>query len=173
MPHLNIEIKARCQDPDAMRKVLQQHNADFKGTDHQIDTYFRVPNGRLKFRQGNIENALIHYARDDTSGPKESHVTLYQPQQDPSALKEILTNSLGILVVVEKQREIYFIGNIKFHLDIVQNLGTFVEIEAIDIEGNIGREKLQSQCQEYMNILGITDADLLTHSYSDMLLAIR
>ena len=67
---INSEIKARCADQEAVRHYLHEHGADFKGTDHQIDTYFDVPEGRLKLRQGPIENNLIFYQRADTDGPK-------------------------------------------------------------------------------------------------------
>ena len=170
MTHLNVEIKARCNDPDAIRTVLRQRSAEFKGVDHQVDTYFRSPKGRLKLREGSIERSLIHYHREDETGPRESLVTLYQPQSDSSALKEVLTRSLGVLVVVKKEREIYFIDNVKFHVDTVEDLGSFVEIEAIDDTGVIGREMLQAQCVEHMRAFGIRSDDLLGRSYSDMLL---
>ena len=81
--HLNIEIKARCQHQEAIRQLLLERDADFRGTDHQIDTYFEVPNGRLKLREGNIENNLIHYHRPDQAGPKASEVHLYKtPESD-------------------------------------------------------------------------------------------
>ncbi len=72
--------------------------------------------------------------------------------------------------MVEKKREIYFIDNVKFHIDEVKGLGTFIEIEAIDKEGNIGRDKLLTQCKEYVGLFGIEDKDLVSFSYSDLLL---
>ena len=57
MKHTNIEIKARCNDLEAIQKILTSGNAEFKGTDRQIDSYFKVNSGRLKLREGNIENA--------------------------------------------------------------------------------------------------------------------
>ena len=65
----NVEIKARCEDPRQIRDYLLSHHAIFKGIDHQRDTYFNVSHGRLKLRQGKIENALIHYQRTDQKGP--------------------------------------------------------------------------------------------------------
>ncbi len=56
MTQINVEIKARCDELDRLRNILKELRADFKGTDHQIDTYFRVPSGRLKVREGDIEN---------------------------------------------------------------------------------------------------------------------
>ena len=57
---LNVEIKARCNSPEKIHQILKAQNAEFKGIDHQIDTYFDVPNGRLKLREGNIEEAYKH-----------------------------------------------------------------------------------------------------------------
>jgi adenylate cyclase class 2 len=167
--HLNIEIKARSNDHKQIREYLKAHKADFMGIDHQVDTYFKVPKDRLKSRQGNIENALIHYQRSDQAGPKESLVTLYNAA-DIASLNNVLINALDILVIVDKQREIVFLDNVKFHLDIVKDLGTFIEIEAIDQEGKIGKDKLYEQCRMYLNVFGVSDDDLLEQSYSDLLM---
>ncbi|MBI3633098.1 MAG: class IV adenylate cyclase [Candidatus Vogelbacteria bacterium] len=169
MSHINIEIKAKCADQGKVREILKLHKADFKGTDHQVDTYFKANNGRLKIREGNIENYLIFYEREDKEGPKQSDVILYK-HEPGSNLKELLIKSLGVLAVVDKQREIYFIDNVKFHLDDVKSLGTFMEIEAIDTTGNIAKEKLLEQCNRYLELLGIDQADLITNSYSDQIL---
>lgn len=170
--HLNIEIKARCDNQDFIRTLLQDRQADFRGTDHQIDTYFQVPKGRLKLRQGSIENNLIHYDRPDQAGPKASEVHLYACQ-DGAALRATLSAALDTKVVVDKKREIYFIDNVKFHLDQVNELGTFVEIEAIDSDGSIGRDRLKEQCDYYLELFKIQENDLLQNSYSDMLLELH
>ncbi|PIS07720.1 adenylate cyclase [Candidatus Berkelbacteria bacterium CG10_big_fil_rev_8_21_14_0_10_43_13] len=169
MKHTNIEIKARCTDHKKIRSVLKSKRANFNGTDHQIDTYFKVNSGRLKLREGNIENFLIYYDRKNENGPKMSKVTLYKTDPDPS-LKEILIKSIETLVIVDKKREIYFIDNVKFHIDTVKNLGTFVEIEAIDQEGIISEDNLRKQCQKYLDLFTISKNDLISCSYSDMLL---
>lgn len=170
MPILNIEFKAKANDVLAAEKMLEQHNPRFIGEDHQVDTYFNVVNGRLKLREGNIENALIHYERENTAGSKSSQVLLYQHQPDQN-LKAILTKALGIKAVVDKRRKIYFIDNVKFHFDTVQNLGTFIEVEAIDRDGSIGKEKLQEQCDFYAAMFGIKEEDFVAVSYSDMIIA--
>ncbi len=167
MGHINIEIKAKSSNSNRVRKILKSKKADFKGIDHQVDTYFKVNSGRLKLREGNIENYLIHYQREDQEGPKQSNVTLFK---SPSTLKDILTKSLGLLVVVDKQREIYFIENIKFHIDKVKDLGSFIEIEVIDKDGVIGKAKLLEQCKQYMELFGVKAEDLISCSYSDLLL---
>jgi adenylate cyclase, class 2 len=166
MTHLNVEIKAKSDNNMRIKGILEEKKARFEGIDHQIDTYFKVPNGRLKLREGNIENALIFYNRPNQTGPKQSDILLYQSQPQ-SSLKAILTQANDILKVVDKLRHIYFIENVKFHLDDVQNLGSFVEIEAIDSDGSIGYDTLLEQCQYYMQLFNIAESDLLTGSYSD------
>ena len=166
MSILNIEFKASTNNLAALETLLLQHNPLFIGEDHQVDTYFNVATGRLKLREGNIENALIHYEREDTAGAKSSHVLLYQHQPDKT-LKEILTKSLGIKAVVDKKRNIYFINNVKFHFDVVNGLGEFIEVEAIDADGSIGKEKLQQQCDHYAAFFEIRPKDFIAVSYSD------
>lgn len=168
MPHLNVEIKARCANLDPLRAILKAQAARFIGEDHQVDTYFHVPQGRLKLREGTIEHALIYYERQDEAGPKRSNVYLYHPTPDP-ALKALLTAALGLRQVVDKHRQIFFIDNVKFHLDRVAHLGTFVEVEAIDRDGTLGAAHLHAQCTYYRHLLGIADADLITQSYCDLL----
>ncbi len=168
MSYLNVEIKARIKYPEAIKSVLTGLKADFKGLDYQTDTYFNVQNGRLKLREGNIENNLIFYQRDDQKGPKECSYMLYKTEPS-SIIKEMLSSSLGILKVVDKEREIYYIGNVKFHIDRVGDLGDFFEIEAVDQTGNIGREKLLEQCNYYLKLCNIEESDLVTCSYSDLI----
>lgn len=165
----NIEIKARSNNHDYVRNILKNNQADFKGTDHQIDTYFNVPDGRLKLREGTIENRLIFYKRNDQPGPKQSDFILFATDKENSP-KEILTTSLGVKVIVDKQREIYFIDNVKFHIDTVTGLGDFVEIEVIDYEGNMPIDDMTSVCNKYMELFKIPKDDLLSVSYSDLLL---
>ena len=171
MPFLNVEIKARCRQPERVRRYLLDHNADFKGVDEQADTYFNVPNGRLKLREGNIENNLIFYERNNQQGPKNSHFHLVKIE-DASGLKDVLAKSNGIKIVVKKKREIYYIDNVKFHIDEVPGLGSFAEIEAGNVLADLTQDQLQQQCDFYMSELEIRQEDLIENSYSDMLMEI-
>ncbi|MHA2245519.1 MAG: class IV adenylate cyclase [Candidatus Hodarchaeales archaeon] len=171
MAHRNIEFKARCSNPEKIKDILVSRQADFQGVDHQVDSYFNVNSGRFKLREGKIENTLIYYERKDTKKPKQSNINLFPLNSNSSSsLKEILTRSLGVLVVVKKQRAIYFINNIKFHIDIVEELGSFIEVEAIDVDGTIGIVKLQEQCQFFLELFGVSEENLISSSYSDLLL---
>ena len=169
MPVNIIEIKARCANPTFIQNILENKKAKFRGIDHQIDTYYKAPNGRLKLREGNIENTLIHYDRPNQAGPKNSKVT-YRRLLPNAKLKDVLAAAMGILTIVDKKRSIYFIDNVKFHIDDVKDLGTFVEIEAIDEAGTIGLAKLQTQCEYFMTLFKILPIDLIKVSYSDLML---
>ncbi len=164
----NIEIKAKCSDLSKIRAILKNESALYKGLDHQIDTYFNSKIGRLKLREGNIESKLIFYNRlEDNKGSKESEIILFRNIN--CDLKEILIKSNGVNVIVDKKREIYFINNIKFHLDIVKDLGTFLEIECIK-KNNLTKEDLTKQLEEYKLKFEIKEDDLISESYSDLLL---
>jgi len=172
MDVINVEIKARCHDHERIRRLLKAKNARFVGLDHQVDTYFQTDTGRLKLRQGTIENNLIWYQRPDRAGPKTSHCRLYKTEKG-SALKNILQETMGVMVIVDKEREIHFIDNIKIHLDRVEGLGTFLEIEAQSEVGDKTEDFLNSQCSGLMQELGISPGDLLSDSYSDLLIKLQ
>ena len=169
MSHINIEIKARTSKADEIRKILLDKKAEYKGTDIQTDTYFNVVSGRLKLRQGNIENSLIFYNRENVAGLKQSDFDLL-PVANGDALKAILTKAIGVKIEVKKSREIYYIRNVKFHIDTLEGLGNFVEIEATNIGCDVSIDDLRGQCSYYMKQFCISDEDLIPVSYSDMLL---
>ena len=169
MTHLNIEFKAKTNDIKALEEKLLSLNPQFIGEDHQKDTYYNVNTGRLKLREGNIENALIWYQREDVGGAKQSDILLYKHAPD-EALKNILIKLHGVKIIIDKIRKIYFVENVKFHFDRVEGLGTFVEVEAIDSTGEIGIEKLKEQCNFYINFFEIKTEDFMKKSYSDMMM---
>jgi adenylate cyclase class 2 len=166
---LSIEIKAKVADLTRIEALLQSKDARFVGEDHQIDTYYKVDEGRLKLRQGNIENSLIRYHRPESLELKRSSVLLQKLPADNEALRQILLETLGLFKVVDKKRNIYFIANVKFHLDEVLGLGTFVEIEALDLEQDKTEQELATQCDYYIDFLGLDRASFVDKSYSDLI----
>lgn len=164
----NHEFKARVDNLSAYEEKLLTLNPDFKGIDNQSDTYYNVSKGRLKLREGNIENALINYDRKNIAGSKLSEVILYRHTPDP-ALKSILEKQFGIRIVVKKTRKIYFLGNVKFHFDTVEGLGNFIEVEAADNNNEFTAGQISEQCNRYLNFFGIRQDQLIDRSYSDML----
>jgi len=164
---VNFEFKARLKNDARARAALRKLRARYIGTDHQVDTYFRVPAGRLKIRQGRIENALIFYRRSNAPRARQSRIEMMMLSRRNS-IREILTAALGVLVVVDKRREIYFVGNVKIHLDCVRGLGKFAEVEAISRGGSLA--KARDQARRFQKLLGIASADIVPQSYSDLIL---
>lgn len=170
----NFEFKARYANLDEARKIIVNNGAVFHARDHQVDTYFEVANGRLKLRRGNDENSLIAYSRQNLSGSKQSNIHLLNFSPDNIAnLENLLKSSLNVLVVVDKVRDIYFKDNVKLHVDDVRGLGSFVEVEAIDRDGNLDLSYLNEQCNFWANKLGVTQKDYVAESYSDLLLKLN
>ncbi len=167
MKRVNFEFKARMRDEQRVRRALRQLRARYVGLDHQVDTYFDAPAGRLKVREGNIENALIYYRRSNSARPRRSSVELMLlPRRN--GLRGILSQVLAPRAVVDKKREIYFVGNVKIHLDRVRGLGKFVEVEAVTRTGRLDRAR--GQALRFQKLFGVTRRDILAQSYSDLVL---
>ena len=138
--------------PRACAACSTRRGAEFRGLDRQRDVYYRVAEGRLKLRRGTIERSLMHYRRADTADVKRSEVTLARlealaPAELDAHRGRARRRASACATVVEKAREIRFVGNVKFHLDEVPGLGAFVEIEAIDLDGSRGEAALRAQCE--------------------------
>lgn len=167
----NFEFKAKVNSLEEYENVLLELKPTFFGTDHQTDTYFNTSKGRLKLREiEGKESKLIDYSRENISGSKQSDILLYKHPADQS-LYRILAHQLGIKIVVEKKRKIYGIKNVRFHLDTVEDLGTFVEVEAIDENDQYSTEELKRQCDFYYDYFKIKPEQVEKMSYSDLLMA--
>ena len=171
MAHLNVEVKARYDDPQAALAALLAAGAVLAGAEEQVDTYFRVPHGRLKLRRSGLENALIGYDRPDADGPRASVVRLH-PLGPERTLDEALLGALDVLVVVVKRRSVLWAGDVKLHVDEVEGLGSFVEVEAVDLTGERPAHELEALCRHWSAVLGIRPEDVEPRSYSDLLLSL-
>ena len=160
----NIEIKAHYPHQQKGHQVALSLGGVHQGCDHQIDTYFQVPQGRLKLRQASLSgNFLIPYMRSNLTGPKMSAYTLLL-SQEPEVAKRLLTEILGVDKVIEKHRDIYLIGNVRVHLDQVKDLGTFLEFEAVYEEAS-QEEQEKEKVQRLIAAFGIRPEDLIQGSY--------
>ena len=165
----NIEIKAHIENPDLIRDRIERLEHTSVGLDHQIDTYFNTSNGRFKLRESSLSGPyLIFYIREDLSGPKSS---IYQklPVEDADGLKDLLEKMQGIHTVVEKKRDIYLYENVRIHLDEVVHLGSFLEFEAVMDEKYNNRETEFKKVEYLMKTLGISDANLISESYENLM----
>ncbi len=164
----NLEIKARCADLAAARARAERIATSHLGVDEQVDTYFRVPHGRLKLRESSLSGGqLIPYLRPDERGPKRSDYQVI-PVPDPPALRGLLEAILGRHRVVRKRREIFLYENVRIHLDEVDGLGTFLELEAV-FDGSASALRVQQEKVDFlMRELGIDDEQLLDVSYEGL-----
>jgi predicted adenylyl cyclase CyaB len=168
LPRRNIELKARDPDPDRSLQAALALGATDEGWLHQIDTYFRVPNGRLKLREESPEAHLIAYNRADQAAARESRYRIVSIS-DPEGLKQGLAETLGVLAVVEKVRRLLLWQHARIHLDKVRDLGTFIEIEAVaDPTSDLNIERRHAS--ELEEALAITPDQIVAFSYSDELL---
>ena len=164
----NIEIKARVRDAAALLARIEHLNASPVETIPQEDTFFCTAKGRLKLRKLSPDHGqLIYYERKDASGPKRSDYQL-STTEDPEALKALLREALGVRGVVRKTRQLFLVGPTRIHLDEVEGLGTFMELEVVlapDQPPAVG-EKIAA---DLMARLGIRSEDLIGVAYIDLL----
>jgi len=164
----NVEIKARLKAPaDTLKKARKLTSAEPEILS-QIDIFFTCPNGRLKLRilsPGYGE--LIFYQRSDTTEPVLSTYSRY-PVKAPSELRELLSQSLGVLGTVQKKRTLLQIEQTRIHIDEVEKLGNFIELEVV-----LAPEQTVDQGQliatQLMQHLQIRDEDLIDCAYIDLL----
>ena len=165
----NIEIKARVENLDRTRDMVKTLDHKFVGLDYQIDTYYKVTNGRFKLRESSLSGPyLIFYLRDNLSGPKSS---VYQkvPVDDAQGLKNMLHQMHGIQTIIEKKREIYLYENVRIHLDQVKNLGNFLEFEAVMDERNNDKNVETQKVNFLLEKLQIDEKDLISVSYENLM----
>ncbi len=165
----NIEIKAVYSDFDRARAAIRAEGGRFQGIMHQRDVYFNTRHGRLKlrcFENGTAE--LIAYLRPDERAARASDYELTRVAEADS-MERLLAISLGVRAVVEKKRELHLIGPVRVHLDEVAHLGTFLEFEYV-LRGGEEASGAAAELERLKQVFGINEADLLAHSYSDMMI---
>lgn len=164
----NIEIKARVDDFENLKARAASLSDQPLKIIPQEDTFFNIEKGRLKLRiQVPDQGYLIYYERPDQDGPKRSDYHLAETH-DPQSLKTTLALALGIRGVVKKTRYLYMVGQTRIHLDEVEGLGHFVELEVVMREGQ-GDAEGQAIAEDLMRRLGVRDDALIEGAYMDLL----
>ncbi len=165
----NIEIKARVNDRLRFHRTAKDLSSS-QATIQQEDTFFRCPYGRLKLRSfPDGTGELIHYDRPDGAGPKVSRYSISRTDE-PDSLRDTLSRALGIVGIVRKIRHLFVVGQTRVHLDEVEGLGTFAELEVVMQPGQTW-EKGKSIAADLMKKLNICEADLIDGAYIDLLAA--
>jgi predicted adenylyl cyclase CyaB len=163
----NVELKARVRHWETLEAAAARLAGGPPELLRQVDTFFHAPRGRLKLREFAADRGeLIFYERPDTAAAKTSRYEIV-PTDQPQRLREALAAALGVRGVVRKERRLYLVGQTRIHLDRVEGLGDFVELEVVlsdgqsADEGRVIAETIASQ-------LGIEKADLVDRAYIDL-----
>jgi homotetrameric cytidine deaminase len=170
----NVELKARDPDPARSLERALALGADDRGEILQRDTYFAAARGRLKLREQEaggspLSDELIVYSRTDSTEPGTS-TYLRVPVADAASLREALETAFGTLVTVTKRRRLLLWENVRIHLDEVEGLGSYLELEGVaDPDSDLSTE--HDRVEHLRRELGIEDHDLVAGSYSDLLLS--
>lgn len=163
----NVEIKAQVRDLVALEIAAAKLSRSEGELLYQHDAFLRSPKGRLKLRWVNGCGQLIYYERADEAGPKVSTFSI-APVADFDAMRETMAQGLGQLGEVKKRRKLFIVGQTRVHVDQVEGLGDFVELEVCMREGQTVSEGEQI-AHELMGNLGISESDLITGAYTDLL----
>ena len=164
----NIEIKARVRDFADLKRCAEAISDLPLEVIPQEDTFFVTSRGRLKLRVLAPDRAqLVYYERPDQDGPKRSDYFIFNTN-DPENLKTALKLALGIRGVVRKTRYLYLVGQTRVHLDDVEGLGHFMELEVVLRDGQSDDEG-QTIANDLMKKLGIEPTDLIEGAYMDLL----
>jgi adenylate cyclase class 2 len=170
-PRRNLELKAIDRDQARSREICEGLGAEDGGVLHQEDIYFDVSRGRLKLRRERGEPAhLIAYERSDESGQRESRYRLVEIEDDVE-LEAALAGALGIEAVVKKARRLFLYEGVRIHLDRVEGLGSFIELEGLAAPDDADLARLEAPLTNLRHSLDIHDADLVGGSYCDLVLA--
>jgi homotetrameric cytidine deaminase len=169
-PRRNVELKARDPQPERSLERARALGADDRGELRQRDTYFAAPRGRLKLREQEPGDAqLIAYERADAAEARESRYRL-APVQDAAALREALDAALGTTVVVDKRRHLLLYEGVRIHLDRVEGLGDFVELEGVADEASDLAHEAELVAR-LRTELAIADDAIEATGYADLLTA--
>jgi predicted adenylyl cyclase CyaB len=163
----NVEIKARIAGVAALAPLVARLADTGPTFIEQDDTFFSCPNGRLKLRDQFAAGAeLIFYQRADQSGPKESFY-LRLPVPDPTALRELLQLAYGQTGRVRKRRMLFLVGRTRIHLDAVEGLGEFLELEVVLREEESAAQGIV-EAESIMAQLGVLPQQLIQGAYVDL-----
>jgi len=163
----NIEIKARVSATDRLFSLAEAVSDVPPIRIEQRDTYFACPTGRLKLRRTGAKPAeLIFYSRPNFCSPKRSDYTICEIA-DPENLLAVLAAALGIQATVIKTRMLFMVGQTRIHLDSVEGLGSFVELEVV-LHDSQSAEEGDAIARKLMDLLEIKERDLIGGSYVDL-----
>lgn len=166
----NIEFKAKVDNYDYIYDSVAQLTKDIPTILLQKDVFYNIRFGRLKLRSiCDTDHELIFYLRPNKKGPKQSkYIRIHISNQ--SLVNTILSKLFGQLVVVNKKRDLFLLDNIRFHLDTVEGLGNFIEIEYV-LSPTESRRTALDTVNSFIRKLNIQSNSLINNSYAELLLS--
>jgi predicted adenylyl cyclase CyaB len=164
----NVEIKARISSIEALVPRVAALADQGPVEIEQYDTFFVCERGRIKLRAlSATEGQLIFYRRANQAGPKESRFVI-SPTASPDSLRDTLTLAYGSAGRVRKHRTLYLVGRTRVHLDRVESLGHFLELEVVLAAGESPDAGVK-EARALMTALGLADDQLIDGAYVDLL----
>lgn len=166
----NVEWKGELLDFGKAERICAELGARRMGILEQRDTYFVVPDGRLKRREctGRADE-WIHYFRSDAPGARNSEYTLHTTEE---AAARFDLDALEPWVVVAKRRTLYLSAEVRIHLDRVERLGSFFELEALVNERQSAPEAERALAELLRALKPVLGAPVPS-SYSDLVAALK
>jgi predicted adenylyl cyclase CyaB len=163
----NLELKIRVTSHQSLKKILEQIGAENKGMLNQKDVYYSIPNGLLKLRIENRYESLIFYNRNENDKNRWSD---FEVLQFANAKGEKFFNNLfDVEVIIKKKRELFYYDDTRIHLDKVNNLGKFLELETRVINGKVDAKK---RFEKIISLLKLDESKQIRKSYKDLLMGV-
>jgi len=163
----NIEIKTRITDYNSVKSLVEELCPTPIQTEQQEDTFFNTNKGRLKLRESDSESAVMYYDRPNSFEPKQSDIALSFTEH-PDTLKSVLAKSNGIRGIVKKKRILYKYGQTRIHLDDVEGLGKFLELEVVLKPDQTSKDG-EAIAFNLMDKFSINKNDLIDVAYIDLI----
>jgi predicted adenylyl cyclase CyaB len=164
LKYKDFTLKAFLKSRAKIEQKLLELGARFEGDDYQQDYYFKVSNGKLKYRKGTLGTLITHYERFSIVDIEKTKVYRYDVNPTEEEVQK-LYNSFDIVGEIHKSRSLYQINNLTIHLDKLENGEEYIEVEAKDFEELYTELELQNQCQQIFEKIGISQNELLTTGY--------
>ena len=164
----NIEIKAYISSVETLKPLAVAISDKGPIEIEQDDTFFHCDSGQIKLRAfSHNDGELIYYRRANQFGPKESFY-LRSRTSAPESMRDSLSQAYGQVGRVIKHRTLYLAGRTRIHLDIVQDLGHFLELEVV-LADHESTEIGVHEANELMIKLGINSTQLIDCAYVELL----
>jgi predicted adenylyl cyclase CyaB len=167
LTYKDFTLKAHLNSRSEIEQKLIELGARFEGEDYQLDYYFKVSTGKLKYRKGTLGTLITHYERFSIDNIEKTAVYRYDINPSEEEVRQLYTN-FDLVGEIQKSRSLYQINNLTIHLDKLENGDEFIEVEAKDFEELYTELDLQNQCHQLFEKMGISKNELLKTGYVNL-----